>query len=120
VKDKKEPAAKRRRGEPLPRLIKEPVATRTLWLEGSTLPKRPEVRLGRPEISPDGLSFRCPIQIHGLDGDKVRYIYGVDSMHALQLALKIIAARLHSYTPEGDERLYWFEEVDDLGFPEND
>jgi len=71
-------------------------------------------------MSPDGLSFRCPFQICGLDSDKALYIHGSDSMQALQLALKIIAARLHGYTPEGDEKLYWATEGDNLGFPEQD
>jgi len=83
------------------------------------MPKRSvEVCIGKPEPSPNGLSFRCPFQVRGLPGDKVRYIYGTDSMHALQLALKVLPARLQGYQIESQDKLYWLEEGDDLGFPE--
>ena len=70
---------------PLPRTVPlgRVVATRRLWLHG-----RPsttvELRIGTPrEVDQDAY---CPVQLVGLGDEKVRPIFGVDTVQALQLA----------------------------------
>ena len=72
------------------------------------------VRLGRPlrlEGAPD---YRCPYQVLGIGDDVVRSASGEDSMQALELALKMLAAEL--YFRYKDFAFTWFGDHD-IGFP---
>jgi hypothetical protein len=53
------------------------------------------VRLGKPIKSADATDFRCPYQVAGIGDDVIRSASGEDSMQALQLAIKMVAAELH-------------------------
>lgn len=53
------------------------------------------VRLGRPVQPPGAPEYCCPYQVQGIGDDVVRGAYGEDSMQALELALKMLAAELH-------------------------
>jgi len=54
------------------------------------------VLVGKPERSAEAEYF-CEVHIAGIGDEKVRAIYGVDSMQALQLALKFASDALSSY-----------------------
>jgi hypothetical protein len=76
------------------------------------------VRLGKPQSSPQGDEYHCPIQIVGIGGEKIRQIFGIDAFQALQLTLRYISFSLHHYRKESNLILYAWEQGDDMGFPE--
>ena len=72
------------------------------------------VRLGRP-VKPEGApDYRCPYQVQGIGDDVVRSASGEDSMQALELALRMVAAEL--YFRYKDFVFTWLEDPD-IGFP---
>ena len=76
----------------------------------STESKEVRVILGKPTQSDKG-DYCCQVQILGVGDERVRPIYGLDSMQALQLALRFISSQLDDYRKD----LRWVEN-DDLGF----
>jgi hypothetical protein len=68
------------------------------------------VILGKPTESDKGDYF-CQVQILGLGDEKLRPIYGIDSMQALQLALRFISSQLDDHR----KNLRWVEN-EDSGF----
>ncbi len=50
--------------------------------------RRVFVRVGRPQIVPTSKVWRCPFEVRGLPAETTRdYGFGVDSIHAIQMAL---------------------------------
>lgn len=74
-------------------------------------------RIGVPQKSPDR-DFFCPFEIVGLGTPKIKCAFGIDAVQALRLTLKMIGVDLHYYRKQLGAGLYFFEEGDDLGFPE--
>ena|SRR5215470_8752703 len=70
--------------------------------------------LGVPQPVP-GSDWGCALQITGLTTSwrRPRYVFGIDGLQALHLAMKCAAAVLESTTPE----LVWLGEQGDLGLP---
>lgn len=70
--------------------------------------------LGVPQPVP-GSDWGCALQITGLSSSwrRPRYVFGIDGLQALQLAMKCAAAVLESTKPE----LVWLGEKGDLGMP---
>jgi len=70
--------------------------------------------LGVPQPVP-GSDWGCALQITGLDSSwrKPRYVFGIDGLQALHLAMKCAAAVLESTKPQ----LVWLGEQGDLGMP---
>jgi hypothetical protein len=70
--------------------------------------------LGVPEPVP-GSDWGCALQITGLNTSwrRPRYVFGIDGLQALHLAMKIAAVELESTKPE----LAWLGEQGDLGMP---
>lgn len=88
------------------------VAERQLTLKSPPAEaKEVRVIVGKPTQSPDKADYYCQVQIIGLGDEKVRPIYGLDSIQALQLALRFIAQQLEEHRKE----LRWVEN-EDIGF----
>ena len=85
----------------------EVIASRKLELLSESGLHDVEISIGKPLPFPEGNGFYCPFQIRGLGEDKVQRIGGIDSIQALQLALKILHARLMSLDPEILANLRW-------------
>jgi hypothetical protein len=92
------------------------IATRKLTLAGV---KTVTVRIGKPELFPDGLNWYCPYQVDGIGNGRVRRAGGIDAVQALQLALKMIGADLYTSAEARSGSLTWDagKEQRDLGFP---
>ncbi|MGH9563259.1 MAG: DUF6968 family protein [Terracidiphilus sp.] len=71
------------------------------------------VRLGKPTPHPKG-DWACPFQITGIGDEKVRLIFGVDAVQALQLAM--VAVGSHLSTHQKKAKLAFLSE-NHLGFP---
>jgi hypothetical protein len=88
------------------------IAERQLtFKDESSTSKDVRVVLGRPTKSNDMEEYSCEVQILGLGDEKVRRIYGIDSMQALQLAIGFISGMLNLYRPG----LTWLGN-DNIGF----
>jgi len=70
--------------------------------------------IGVPQSVP-GSDWGCAVQITGLNSGwrRPRYVFGIDGLQALHLAMKCAAAVLESTKPE----LAWLGEKGDLGMP---
>src|SRR6185436_10846812 len=70
--------------------------------------------IGVPQPVP-GSDWGCPLQITGLKTSwhRPRYVFGIDGLQALHLAMKCADAVLESTKP----RLAWLGEEGDLGMP---
>lgn len=98
-------------------MIDDPIAVRGLEARAADGSVRPVlVRFGRPEPDPlTGGDWRCPFQIVGIGDDGVQFAFGVDAVHALQLAFMMVGAMLSS--AQGPrQRITWLD-MTDLGFP---
>jgi hypothetical protein len=98
------------------------IAERMLELhrqDGSTSVVR--IEIGRPEKCGDddegGEDYRCAYKISGLsEVPKLRWIYGVDSLQALTLCMKMVAVELEE--AQRKHKLTWPGTLhDDLLFP---
>jgi len=94
-----------------PRTIRRIAARRVLQ---SANGKRVVVTLGVPQAVP-GSDWGCALQITGLKTEwrRPRYVFGVDGLQALQLAMKCATAILASAKPE----LEWFGQKGFLMLP---
>jgi hypothetical protein len=91
------------------------VATRQLDL---SVDKTVTVLVGKPEKFPDADDYYCPYQILGLGNERVRRAGGVDSIQALELALKMIGTDLYTSKESQSGELTWSGgKKGDLGFP---
>ncbi len=70
-----------------------------------------EVLVGKPQGSPGADDWYCPFQITGLGSDGIRFVVGVDSIQAVQLAFRYIGTLLARV-----QGLKWLGR-DVLGFP---
>jgi hypothetical protein len=70
--------------------------------------------IGVPQPVP-GSDWGCALQITGLTASwrRPRYVFGIDGLQALHLAMKCAGALLESAKPE----LVWLGEEGDLGMP---
>jgi len=59
--------------------------------------QRVRVIIGLPIQSQDKVDYSCQVQILGLGDEQIRSIYGLDSMQALQLALRFLSEQLADY-----------------------
>ena len=72
------------------------------------------ITLGVPQPVP-GSDWGCPLQITGLNTTwrRPRYVFGIDGLQALHLAMQRAAAVLES----AKCRLQWLGQTEDLGMP---
>jgi len=88
--------------------IGEIIATRRLYFLDETNRKRTvSVFIGKPEDSPDSPGYQCPFQVIGIGGQETHLAQGLDSIHALQSALILIAAHLNQLNDEIGGKLSW-------------
>jgi hypothetical protein len=80
----------------------------------STSGKRVVLTIGVPQPVP-GSDWGCAVQITGLKPiwRRPKYVFGIDGLQALHLAMKYADATLESAKPE----LEWFGQKGDLGMP---
>ena len=69
------------------------------------------LRLGAPKNT--GKNFACPVQISGIQSDRVFEIAGADSLQALQLALRFAGILLQAEQEQGAQ-ITWLG-LSDLG-----
>jgi hypothetical protein len=77
------------------------------------------VKIGLPQQLPDSNDFYCPVQItSNSDQGAVSYSAGIDSVQALQLAMKHLGGLLLRLNEKSKGKLRWEgDESGDLGFP---
>ena len=101
--------------------VGEVIAIRTLKLENEQgESSEVSVLIGKPQKTPGSTDYYCPYQIKGAGPEKkIKYMCGIDSVHALSLALSILGVELAALNKTLGGRLRW--ENDDnggFGFPE--
>ena len=73
------------------------------------------VHIGRPWQEPAG-EWAAPFQIVGLGRSRISRAFGLDAVHALQLAQRMIGSMLEISDEGSRGRLRWVGDPD-LGFP---
>lgn len=99
--------------------MSEIIAERTLKiLEGSASVDVP-VRLFAPrrEVTGAGEHWECDIEIGWPGGTLKHYAGGLDSMQAVELAMKLIGVELYTSEAHESGRLIWTEQSLGYGFP---
>ena len=85
--------------------IGEVIATRTLSLVDD--PSREiVVKIGKPQLSEHD-EFHCAIQVTGIGEERVYGIFGVDSVQALQLAMRFLGSELQRLNTQHHGRIRW-------------
>ena len=99
--------------------IGEIIATRRLYFIDESDNKRTvSVFVGKPEESSDPPGYHCPFQLIGIGSQETHLAQGLDSIHALQSAMILIAANLNHLNDELGGRLMWEGAAKgELGFP---
>lgn len=88
--------------------IGEIIATRRLYFLDEINKKRTvSVFIGKPQESSDSPGYHCPFQVIGIGGQETHLAQGLDSIHALQSALILIAAHLNQLNDEIGGKLSW-------------
>jgi hypothetical protein len=100
-------------------VIEEIIATRQLYFVDDADNRRTvSVFVGNPQPSPDSPGYHCPFQVIGIGSQRTQLARGHDSIHALQSAMILIAARLNHLNNELGGRLRWDGGSNgELGFP---
>lgn len=85
--------------------IGEVIAIRQLELTGE--PHREvSVKIGKPELS-EHHDYYCRVQVAGIGKEQVHGIFGVDSVQALELAMRFLGAELQRLNTQHQGRLRW-------------
>jgi len=88
--------------------IGEIIATRRLYFFDEINTKRTvSVFIGKPQESSDLPGSQCPFQVIGIGSQETHLAQGLDSIHALQSALILIAAHLNQLNDEIGGKLSW-------------
>jgi hypothetical protein len=88
----------------MPPSMSSVIAERVLTFGTGPEAKVIRILVGKPFPSSDRKNFSCPTQIIWIGDEKIRPIDGVDSMQALQLALRFLSSELDIYRAD----LYWY------------
>jgi hypothetical protein len=64
------------------------------------------VKIGKPQLS-EHKDYLCPIQVTGIGEESVSGIYGVDSVQALELAMRSLGAELQRLNTQHQGRIRW-------------
>ena len=83
----------------------EVIATRQLKLYGEP-EKDVVVKIGKPEQS-EHHDYCCRIQVTGVGNERVHGIYGVDSVQAIELAMRFLGSELQRLNTQHEGRLRW-------------
>jgi hypothetical protein len=88
--------------------IGEIIATRKLYfIDESDTKRTVSVFVGLPEASSDPPGYHCPFQVLGIGTQETHLARGLDSIHALQSAMILIAAHLNQLNDEIGVKLSW-------------
>ena len=88
--------------------IGEIIATRKLhFIDDSNTKRTVSVFLGKPEEVSDSPGYHCPFQVLGIGTQETHLAQGLDSIHALQSAMILIAAHLNQLNDEIGGKLSW-------------
>jgi len=88
--------------------IGEIIATRKLYfIDESDTKRTVSVFVGLPEKSSDPPGYHCPFQVIGIGTQETHLAQGLDSIHALQSAMILIAAHLNQLNDEIGGKLSW-------------
>ena len=88
--------------------IGEIIATRRLhFLDETNTRRTVSVFVGKPQESKDSPGYHCPFQVIGIGSQETHLAQGLDSIHALQSAMIMIAAHLHQLNDEIGGKLSW-------------
>ena len=90
------------------------IASRTLEVDGKPAL---HIRLGRPQLAPDGTCWFCPYEAQGLSIRRRSYGCGADAMQALVLTLYKISVEIETCEYNQQGRLSWSGDFQDFGFP---
>ncbi|ASV09867.1 DUF6968 family protein [Leptospira interrogans] len=84
------------------------IVERELFFQSKNKKQKIIVKIGKPKYlqKPDDCWY-CPIQITGIGSQKIRAVYGVDSMQSLQLAIKMIIIDLSHFQKTQLGKLTW-------------
>lgn len=94
--------------------VAEPIACRLLKCGQETL----FVKIGMPQPFEDGDDFYCPYCIEAAGQTTCSYAAGMDSVQALQLAMKKIGAELRYLAEKRGSPISWVDDTPgDTGFP---
>lgn len=98
--------------------IGEVIATRQLYLVDE--PRREIlVKIGKPQPS-EHSDYCCPIQVTGIGEESVHSIAGMDSIQALELAMRFLGSELQRLNTQHQGRLRWGDAPKGwFGFPIN-
>lgn len=88
--------------------IGEIIATRKLYfIDDSDTKRTVSVFIGRPQKSPEPPGYLCPFQVIGIGTQETHLAQGLDTIHALQSAMILIAAHLNQLNDEMGGKLSW-------------
>ena len=88
--------------------IGEIIATRKLYfIDASDTRRTVSVFVGLPEESSDPPGYHCPFQVIGIGTQETHLAQGLDSIHALQSAMILIAAHLNQLNDQIGGKLSW-------------
>jgi len=108
---------KGRNNTPKPRLNQVIAAREYLLATSARKNRKVYVRFGKPLPRPDHPSYSCVYQIEGLHEHRItRRMYGVDTIQALELAMKTALVELVCTEAYDQGRLTWLGSPD-LGLP---
>jgi hypothetical protein len=86
--------------------IDDSIGTRTLKIGNKNI----IINIGRPNLFEDGSDFYCPYSIEYDQKKKFQYAGGVDSIQAIQLAMKKIKAYLIFISESEKMPISWLED----------
>jgi hypothetical protein len=85
--------------------IGEVIATRSLLLVDE--PSRELlVKIGKPQLTEHN-DYCCPIQVTGIGDESVHGIVGIDSIQALELAMRSLGSELQRLNTQHQGRIQW-------------
>jgi hypothetical protein len=88
--------------------IGELIAARRLYsIDESDNKRTVSVFVGKPEESSDPPGYHCPFQVIGIGTQETHLAQGLNSIHALQSAMILIAAHLNQLNDEIGGKLSW-------------
>jgi hypothetical protein len=91
------------------------IATRMLKLKQENGDADVGVRIFAPR--PDGNHWSCPYEIDWPEGTRKFAAHGVDSVQALELALKMIGSEIYTSDYHKSKMLMWEKPGQGYGFP---
>ena len=88
--------------------IGEIIATRRLYfLDENDYKRTVSVFIGKPQQSSYSPGYHCPFQVIGIGSQETHLAQGLDTIHALQSAMIMVAAHLNQLNDQVGGKLSW-------------